>query len=85
MSLIPSKFALKEGDAAPEGSLKCKCRFCNTQYAIPAEESNGKTFIDVCDSEECKTAYDKEIAAATAALMKNPSEGQEIINKALGK
>ena len=85
MALIPNQYAVKEGETAPEGSQVCTCRFCNTTYAIPAEAASGKTFIDVCDADDCKAAYDKEIAAASAALMKDPSESQAIINQALGK
>lgn len=83
--LIPNQYVLKEGETAPEGAQVCTCRICNTTYAVPVEAANGKTFIDVCDADDCKTAYDKEIAAATAALMKDPVEAKEALDKALGK
>lgn len=70
------------GDSLPEGTVEKKCRYCQTSFAVPSEEV--ETYKnDVC--EECKPEFDKDVAAASAALMKNPTDAAATIKTALGK
>ena len=82
MALIPTSYLVKEGTSAPEDTVTKQCKYCHSTFAIPNNEVEMyKT--DVC--EECKDALDKDIAAASAALMKNPTDAADTIKTALGK
>lgn len=80
--LIPSSYELKDGATAPENTTVKECKYCHTKFAIPnAEAGNYKS--DVCEG--CKDALDKDVAAASAALMKSQTDAADTIGKALGK
>lgn len=82
--LLAEKYVLKDGDTQPEGTVLYKCKYCSRQFAVPKEEADANKIAEVCEQDSCKEMYDKEIAALTASLMKNPTEAQDAINKALG-
>lgn len=84
MALIPEKYLLEEGKEQPEGTVVHKCKYCGRSFAVPKEESEAGKMAEVCDNDKCKELHDKEIGALTSALMKNPSEAKEAIEKALG-
>ena len=82
MALIPMTYLVKEGSEIPEDTVKKECKYCHSTFAVPASEAESyKT--DAC--EDCKDAFDKDVAEAAAALMKNPSDAAETIKNALGK
>ena len=79
--LIPTSYLMKD-DNAPDGTVVRTCKFCQRKFAVP-EERNAEYKPDAC--EDCSADLDKEIAAASAALMKNPTDAADTIKTALGK
>lgn len=79
--LIPKSYALAEGKEAPEGTTVKTCKYCQSKFAVPNAELD-KYKADTC--EDCGEKLDKDVAAATATLMKNPAEAADAIKKALG-
>lgn len=83
--LIPSNYVIEEGKEAPEGSVTKKCKFCGKSFALPKDIADQVS--DSCDSDECKTALEKEAVEQAHALMKAPAsaEAEKSITTALGK
>lgn len=81
MSLIPKTYAIPENSEAPDGTVVKECKYCHGKFAIPSGEVD-KYKTDVC--EDCSEQFDKDVAAATASLMKNPTDAADTIKKALG-
>lgn len=78
--LIPMEYQVKDG-VIPDSTTEKTCRYCQSKFAVPSESAS--QYQDVCEG--CKDEFDKEIAAASAALMKSPTDAAEAIKKALGK
>lgn len=56
-----------------------KCKYCAREFMVPNNEVDKLTVIDVCEADECKRAYEKQVAAAKLAELKtNSSEADEV-------
>lgn len=77
---IPMTMKVTDGNI-PDGCTEKTCRYCQTKFAVPTAKVDSYK-NDVC--EDCKDAFDKDIAAASAALMKNPTDAGDMIKTALG-
>lgn len=76
MLIIPTKWLVNDGDAAPDGTTIVECKKCNRKFAVPTEEVAKEP--EMC-CEEC-------LAAESINDMKSgDSEANNTINAALGQ
>ncbi len=80
--LIPISYALNDNASAPDDTVERECKYCHTRFAIPTDEVD-KYKDNVCEG--CKVEFDKDMAAASAALLKPATDVADTISKALGK
>jgi hypothetical protein len=71
-----------EGITEPTTIMKCK--FCSREFLVPSLEA--WVLPHACEATACKTAHDKEVAAAKLAYIKSGTADADIaaVKKALG-
>lgn len=78
---IPMDTKISNDAQIQEGKVEKICKICNGRFAVPEQDADN---YKVCVCEDCQPAYDQQVAAASAALMKDPSGAAEAIKTALG-
>lgn len=48
-----------------------KCKYCGREFMVPNDEIGNITVMDVCESEPCKTSYEKQYLASKLEEIKN--------------
>lgn len=79
---IPMSMKVDNEAEIPEGNVEKVCRICNSRFSVPSQDADN---YQTCVCEDCQPTYDKQIAVASASLMKDPAGAAETIQNALGK
>lgn len=84
---IEEKYLITEkSNGAGEGSpaTTLKCRFCGREFMVPNTELGKLTVQNVCESESCKTLFEKEKMSNELEKAKNNSPEADVVKKAVG-